>query len=425
MPSQFFRSTRVFYAVVILCALLAGCDKDDQQAGQGYVPEVAYSLVAKRSVPIWVDYPGTTKAVWSVELRARVEGFLQKRHFTEGDDVKKGDLLFTIDPREYEIDLEQARANVAKAKAAKDYADLKARRYQPLAKKEFASEDTYDEYRTQAREAHGDLMADVANRDQADLNLSYCYVYAPMDGRIGRAQVDEGNLVGAGGEMTVLAQLVTLDPIYVYFSPSEEHYQGIMRHKAPGPLQVKIKVPGYDTVKEYTGHVDFIDNTVNQETGTIQMRAVIANPDKTLLPGVYVTVNLFVLEAQNIPVIPLQASMKGQEGEFVYIVDDNSTIQERTINSLFSRGGSLILDKGLNEGEKVVIQGQKKVRPGMKVKAKEIAMPSWGENATNATGASAAPVTAASAPAPADKPSANDTNPDFPKPGTVTGNASS
>jgi RND family efflux transporter MFP subunit len=332
-------------------------------------------------------------ALRSVDIRARVEGFLQKRAFTEGADVKEGDLLFIIDPSPFQAALEQAQAQLARDEAAlagaqaqlvKDKAMLtftrdQVERYRPLATQEFVTKEAFDNYRTLAdqaaaavaadnaaiNQAMAAIKADRAAITQAKLNLSYCTVRAPLSGRIGRALVDVGNLVGPA-ENSVLASIVQLDPIYVYFSASARELPQIVRHQQRGELPVSL-MPADQSTYPHQGKLDFFNNTMDTATATLKMRAVIPNPEKTLFPGQYVRVRLLVSQNAEALLVPAQAVGDDQAGQFVLVVGQDNKVEKRSIVAGATYQSMRVVDKGVKAAERVITEGLQKVQPGMVV----------------------------------------------------------
>ena len=349
-----------------------GCKGKQKATQKSPQPAVTVAEAIQQTVPVYLNYLGATDAVKSVDLRARVEGFLQKRFFTEGTDVKKGDVLFLIDPGPYEALLDQSLAQLAKDEAAVAFALSQVERYKSLVEKDFVAREQYENYCMQEKEAMAAVKADRAAIKQARLNLSYCTVSAPLDGRIGRTLVHEGNLVGAG-QSTQLATIVMLDPIFVYFNPSAQDFSQILKHKQDGALPVKVNYPD-GSRHPYEGRVDFYDNTVDPSTSTLTMRAVIPNPEKTLLPGMYVTIDMFLTNVPDTLLIPEEAIGEDQGGAFVFVVDENNTVQQKTISVSYNYKGMRVVKKGLKAGEQVITQGLQKVRTGMKVQPKHAPM---------------------------------------------------
>jgi RND family efflux transporter MFP subunit len=298
-----------------------------------------------------------------------VEGFLEERRFVEGADVNKGDIIFVIEKAPYEAELEMSLAQLAKDKAALSFANDQVKRYKPLAEQDFVTQESLDDYVTQAREAAAAVKSDLAQIKQNRLNLGYCTMYSPLNGRIGRTLVNVGNLVGAGGQDTKLATIVQLDPLYVYFSPSEKDLRLIMKYRQETDMPVDI-ILSDGTKHPYPGKVDFIDNIADPKANTINMRVVISNPEKTLLPGIYVQADLFLCDVPNTPLISEKAIAEDQTGSYVYVVGKANKVEKRMVEVGFVYNHQKIIWKGLKAGEKVIVGGLQMIRPGMAVQPK-------------------------------------------------------
>jgi RND family efflux transporter MFP subunit len=345
-----------------------GCKKKQEAPPKAEPPKVTVAKVVLKTVPLRISYVGETVAVKKVDIRARVEGFLEQRLFEEGADVKKGSLVYVIERAPYQAALDASMAQLAKDEAALAFALEQVKRYEPLAEQDFVTREKFDDYRTKAKEAAAAVKADRAKIEQDRLNLGYCTMYSPLNGRIGRTLVNVGNLVGAGQD-TQLATIVQLDPIYVYFSPSEEELRIILKHKQKGALPVDV-ILSDGTIHPQQGKVDFIDNTADPKANTVTMRAVVPNPEKTLLPGVYVQARLFLCEVPDTPLIPEQAVAEDQGGMYVLVVDKDNKVEQRSVKSRWVYEGQRIIEKGLKAGEQVITVGIQMVRPGMVVNPK-------------------------------------------------------
>ncbi|MFH1653321.1 MAG: efflux RND transporter periplasmic adaptor subunit [Pseudomonadota bacterium] len=331
---------------------------------------VKVAQVISETTPAYLEYVGIISSVRKVDINARVEGFLIERAFVEGDNVKTGDLMFVIDKREYEASLEKSIAQLKKDQAAYEYAVEQVKRYEPLMKKEYVTKEFYDNQVTAAEQAKAAVEADEAQVEQAKLNLSYCTMTSPLDGRIGQTNIHVGNLVGAG-QNTLLATIVQLDPIYVNFNPSETEYQKIVKFAQKGKLSVKLT---FSDGTEYPqkGTLDFINNEIDNTTSTIRMRAIIPNPDKTLLPGIYMNAKLLLEEVPNTLLIPEQAIGEEQGGSYVLVVGKHNKVEERPIVAGPSYNGMRVIKSGLKAGERVIIEGMQFVKTGMRVRPKEV-----------------------------------------------------
>ena len=344
-----------------------GCKKKDKAAPKAEPPKVTVAEVILKTVPVHLSYVGALKSVKTVDIRARVEGFLEERRFVEGADIKKGNIVFVIEKAPYQAELERSLAQLARDRASLSFALDQVKRYKPLAEKDFVTEEALEDYETKAREAAAAVKADRARIKQDRLNLGYCTMYSPLYGRIGRTLVNVGNLVGAGGQDTHLATIVQLDPIYVYFSPSEEELRVILKYKQEDALPVDA-ILSDGTLHPYEGKVDFIDNRADPKADTVAMRAVLPNPDKTLLPGVYVQARLHLCDVPDTPLIPEQAVAEDQGGMYVLVVDKDNKVEQRRVTSRWTYKGQRIIEKGLKEGEQVITVGMQIVRVGMVVK---------------------------------------------------------
>lgn len=367
----------IFPAAFIIFAALAlwGCKKDKKkQPPAPPPPTVTVEKVVLKTVPVYLKYVATTQSIKTVDIRARVEGFLEERRFVEGADINQGDIIFVIEKAPYEAELEMSLAQLAQDKAALSFANDQVKRYKPLAEQDFVTQESLDDYVTKAREAAAAVKADLARIKQNRLNLGYCTMYSPLNGRIGRTLVNVGNLVGAGQD-TQLATIVQLDPLYVYFSPSEKDLRLILKYRQEKNIPVDI-ILSDDTTHPHPGKVDFIDNTADPQANTINMRAVIPNPEKTLLPGIYVQAKLFLCDVPNTPLISEKAIAEDQTGMYVYVVGKDNKVEQRPIKAGFLYKHQKIIWKGLKAGDRVITEGLQMVRPGMVVRPKEVGAPS-------------------------------------------------
>ena len=371
--------------LMLLCSLfllVGGCEKKQKAPPQAPPPEVTVEKVTLQTVPVHLNYVATTDSVKTVDIRARVEGFLEERRFVEGSDVKKGDIVFVIEKDLYQAELEGSLAQLARDKASLSFALDQVKRYKPLAEKDFVTKEALEDYQTKAREAAAAVKADRAKIKQDQLNLGYCTMYSPLDGRIGRTLVNVGNLVGAEQD-TQLATIVQLDPLYAYFSPSEKDLRLILKHRQEENIPVDIILSDGST-HAYPGKVDFIDNTADPKANTINMRAVIPNPEKTLLPGIYVQAKLFLCDVPNIPLITEKAIAEDQTGMYVYVVGKDNRVEKRQIKAGFLYKHRKIIWKGLKAGDRVITEGLQMVRPGMVVQPKKASPEKPGKDGENA-----------------------------------------
>jgi RND family efflux transporter MFP subunit len=356
----------------LLLALLAAvaCGPRDD-AAEAPPLEVAVAEAAKAAIPVYLEHVGNTEALKTVEIRARVRGILEKVLFSEGADVNEGDLLFVIEQAPYRAALAKVKAELQRASATLERAGADFKRTSELARKQVASQSDLDHARAARDEAAASSAGLRAAVEQAELDLSYTEIRAPIPGRIGRILVTQGNLVG-GAEETPLATIVQLDPIHIYFSPSERERLDVLRLRKEGLYvqrdQIEVRAVLADG-SEYPelGRLDFVDNAVDPNAGTVRVRAVFPNPDKIILPGQYA--KLRVLVARDIPVllVPERAIVEDQGGSTVWVLRDDGTAERRNVVAGGSSDGKRVIDSGLEPGEKVILDNLGKLRPGMKV----------------------------------------------------------
>jgi len=333
--------------------------------------QVTVAVVAQAEIPVYLEHVGTTEAINTVEVRARVRGVLEKVAFKEGADVAQGDQLFVIERAPYKAALDKAKGDLARASAALQRVETDFQRTTELARKEVSSQADLDHARAARDEAAAAATALQATVEQAALDLGYTEIRAPISGRIGRLHVSQGNLVG-GSEETPLATIVQLDPIYIYWSPSEKERLDVLRERKEGRYvqRDEIEVSAYlsdGSEHPYPGRLDFVDNTVDQSAGTVRVRAVFPNPDKTLLPGQYAKLQVMVARALPALLVPAQAIIEEQGGSSVFVVRADGTLESRRIVTSFSHEDMRVVESGLSPGEKVVIDNLGKLRPGAPV----------------------------------------------------------
>ena len=289
---------------------------------------VVVAPVAQRTTPVAVSNFGTVEAFTNVEVRAQVTGILMQVHFTEGQMVKKGDRLLSIDPRQPQATLKMARANLEKDQAQLKNAEREAARQTELLQKGFASQDVYDQAMTAVETLRAAVSADKAAIENATLQLDYCSICSPIDGCVGRLLVHQGNLIKANDVCVVTVRQI--DPIYVSFWIPEQHLAAIRKSMAVKPLDVGVTVPGEEK-EPIHGALSFIDNTVDPNNRTIHLRATFANPDRRLWPGQYVKVLLTIAQEPNSILVPSPAVQTGQNNQFVYVLKSDQTVEARTI----------------------------------------------------------------------------------------------
>jgi multidrug efflux system membrane fusion protein len=332
---------------------------------------VTAATVEQRTTPVAVPSFGTVEAYSDVEIRAQVTGILMQVHFTEGQMVKKGDRLLSIDPRQPQATLKMAQANLEKDQAQLKNAEREAARQTELLQKGFASQDVYDQAITAVETLQAAVSADRAAIENAALQLDYCSICSPVDGCTGRLLVHAGNLVKANDISVVTIRQI--DPIYVSFWAQEHYLPAIQKHMAAGSLDVAVILP--DAEKEPVhGTLSFIDNTVDPDNRTIHLRATFANQDRRLWPGQYVKVVLTITQEPDSILVPSQAIQTGQSGRFVYVIKSDQTVELRTI-ALKREVGNESVVGGLKPGEVVVTDGQLRLVPGARVQTKPSSSP--------------------------------------------------
>jgi membrane fusion protein (multidrug efflux system) len=357
---------------IAIIAVLAGCgdSKQPAQAPAGPPPAVTVVKAVQEDIKPQYRFTGRIEAIFKVDLRARVDGFLEKRLFTEGADVKEGDLLFSIEKGLYQAAVDEAKAGIVTAEASLKLADVEFVRQSELVQKNVGAQARLDEATAKQGEARGTLLAQRAALERAQLNLSYTDIRAPIAGRIGRANIAAGNFVGPSSGP--LATIVSQDPIYVGFPVTQREILAYRKEKS-SPAEVVVFVQLADGSRyAHPGKINFLDVTVNQGTDTVLVRASFANPERTLVDGQLVAVVLEGGNPQNVVVVPGQSLQLDQGGAFVLVVDDENKVQVRRVEIGGPRGTNMILRKGLKAGERVVTEGIQRVRPGQVVNATEM-----------------------------------------------------
>jgi multidrug efflux system membrane fusion protein len=385
-------------AVMIIGAILFSglFTKKPQAAGQPQPPAVPVVVanVTLETVPLQVSAIGRTEAYSTVSITSQAEGLMTKVYFTEGQYVKKGDLLFNIDPRPSQANLagtvanqskavsdqRQAEATLAKDQAQAKTAAVQAQRYEYLYKQGVVSKDQYDQVRTNAEALAGVAKADQAAvasaRDSVNaakaavqasqVQVSYTEIRAPIDGRTGSLMIHQGNVVKANDTNPLLV-INQVNPIYVTFSVPESQLPDIKRYMAAGPVQVSATIPN-DSGPPEQGALTFVDNAVDPATGTVKLKGTFENTQQRLWPGQFVNVSVTLTTQPNAIVVPSAAVQTGQQGRYVFVVKDDQTVEMRNVQVQRTAGEKSIIASGLSPGETIVTDGQLRLRPGSKVK---------------------------------------------------------
>jgi len=363
--------TRKALSVAVLLsstALLSACATKTAQTAPNLAVPVTVARAVEKTVPIELTAIGTGEAYSNVSIKAQVNAILNSVHFQQGDFVKKGQLLFMLDARPFEAALAQAQGNLARDKAQAQLAHVEAERYTKLFNEGVAAKEQFDQYQSTAEADDAAVRADEAAVEAANLNLEYCTITSPIDGRTGALQVYPGNLVKQN-DVPVLVVINQITPLYVDFSVPEQYLSVIKNYMAEGRLAVQA-VPYGDTVSE-NGYLTFVDNSVDNTTGTIKLKGTFPNPDHRLWPGQFSTVTLRLAEEEDAITVPTQAIQTGQDGQFVYVVTADDTAENRPVKVARTLGGDAIVSQGIKPGETVVTDGQLRLLPGIKVQIRE------------------------------------------------------
>jgi membrane fusion protein, multidrug efflux system len=335
-------------------------------APPAFVMPVPVVAVVKKAVPVYREYTARTEAIRTISILPRISGYIQKQDTADGLDVREGDLLYTIDPRDVQAALDQVKAQTQRDKAALEYARSNLNRGAALVGNGFLAKDAYDQRMSASGQAEAVLGMDEAAQRTAELNLSYTQVRAPFAGRLGRNQASIGTLVSPGG--TALNTLVQLSPIYVTFTPSETDLAELAQAKAAGKVRAEVFVPGSDQ-ERHAGELIFLDNAIDRSTGTIIARATITNLDRSILPGQYVHVRISLHAIPNALIVPQAAIGSSQLGKYVYIVSAESKVEQRLVSLGPTDGDGVVVASGVSEGDNIITGNLQKIGPGAPVKA--------------------------------------------------------
>jgi len=361
----------------LLVALLpaVGCRRAVVESAAPRPQEVLVAVPMTRSFTEYEEFTGRTEAVRTIDLRARVTGYLDKALFKDGAEVREGDVLFEIDPRTYAAEVERARANLTVAEARLKRLEADFRRAEPLMRSGASSQEEFDRIAGDRAEAAASVGVARAGLDLAQLNLGFTKVCAPVSGRVSRAAIDPGNLVKA--DDTILTTLVTLDPMYAYFDVDERTLLRLRRLVQAGQIRssreatVGVEMGLADEGGfPHQGTINFTDNRLTADTGTLRARGVFANPNRLLSPGLFVRVRMPVGEPRQAIMIPEQALGTDQGQKFVYVVDDGNVARYRRVKVGPQQDTYRVIEQGVGPGERVVVAGQQRIRDGVTVAPK-------------------------------------------------------
>ena len=362
----------------ITALLLAACGGGQQQ--QMPPPDVNAARVVQKSVTEWDEYSGHVEAIDAAEIRPRVAGHLNRVNYDEGGMVEKGQLLFTIDSREYRAAAEAAAADATRAEARVSLADEELKRAEELIGERAISQGELDQRRMEAQQARADVLAARANQERAKLDLGFTYITAPFAGRAGEARVKPGNLVVPN--QTLLTTLVSVDPVYVTFTADERaylHYQELARNgnrESSREVETPVKIAlANEEGFPHEGKLDFIDNALDPATGTIRARAVVPNPDGALTPGLFARVRLQGEAREGAFLVNEQAVLTDQDRRYVYVVGDKNAAERRDVKLGAHVEGLVIVESGLKAGDRVIVNGMRKIFfPGQPVNPHDVPM---------------------------------------------------
>jgi len=369
----FYKAAAVVITSAILMAALTGCSRTKAAASPGMpVVPVLAATVERRDMPVELQAIGTVEAYSSVAVKTQITGELTGVYFKEGQDVSKGDLLFTLDKRPFEADVKRQEANLEHDIAQAKLAHLDADRYAGLYKEGVVSKQQYDQAEANGEALDAAVQADRATVENAKVQLVYCSIYSPINGRTGTLMIHQGNMIKAN-DTPFLININQVEPIYVTFTVPEQYLADIKRFASAGKLPVQASIQGDS--RPAVGNLSFIDNTVDQATGTIKLKGEFANTDRRLWPGQFVNATLVLHTQPNAIVVPSQAVQNGQQGRFVFVIKTDNTVEMRPVVVNRTSGGQSIIDSGLKPGEQVVTDGQLRLVPGSRIEIKQSIAP--------------------------------------------------
>jgi len=355
------------FSLLLLTFAASGCSHTQVQAAAAMpAPLVTLSSATAQDVPRYLDEIGRNGAFESVTVTPQVGGRITERHFQDGENLKKGQILFVIDPRPFKAQLDSAQATLAQAKAALDLARIQFARDEEVIGTRAISKQDYDTKKNTVDVDQALVDAAEAALETSRLNLEYCYIHSPIDGRAGARLVDVGNVVQANS--TSLLSVQRLDPIYAIFTITEGDLPEVQKEMARGTLKAGVRLPSDAEGGARAGNVEFLDNAVQNGTGTINLRATLANSDHHFWPGQFVDVKLVLSTQKGAVLIPSQATQISQKGPFVYVIKPDETAELRPVSLGQRQGDDVVVTNGLSANERVVVTGQLTVRPGGKVR---------------------------------------------------------
>jgi len=351
--------------LALIFAGLAACNKKPEANFERPPAPVTVARAVARDVPVYIDAVGKTVAREVVSVQPQVSGRITQIHFTDGANIKIGDLLFTIDPRPYQAQLNQAEANVAQAEAALSLAKVNFARVEKVSDPRAVSRQDFDARKSAVESAEATLKQNRAAVENARLNLEYCTIRSPINGRAGQRAVDVGNVVSANSGSLLVIQ--RLDPIYADFTVTESELSGVQRNMAKQALKVEVRLPD-DGTEPREGKLTFLDNSVQEGSGTVKLRATLNNNDRSFWPGRFVKVRLILQTQRDAVLVPADAPQLSAKGPFVYVVKPDLSAELRPVKVGQRQEDLIVIKDGLKADERVVVSGQLGVTPGGKVR---------------------------------------------------------
>jgi len=360
--------TLALAAAGLILSVAAGCGRGSVQGAPLPMPAPLVTVVnaTVQDVPRYLDEIGKNAAFESVTVTPQVGGRVVERHFRDGDQLHKGQLLFVIDPRPYKAEVDSAQASLAQAKAALDYDKIQLTRYGEVVGTRAVSKSDYDTKKNAVDVDQAKTDAAEASLTTAKLNLEYCYIHSPIEGRAGARLVDVGNVVQANS--TPLLSIQRIDPIYASFTVTERDLPQVQQGLSAGTLKAAVRLPSDSENAARSGRVEFLDNSVQSGSGTVTLRATLRNSDHHFWPGQFVNVRLVLATEKNAVLIPNQAAQISQQGPFVYVLKSDDTAEPRPVKLGQRQGDQVVVTEGVSANERVVLTGQMLVRPGSKVR---------------------------------------------------------
>jgi multidrug efflux system membrane fusion protein len=357
---------RALLGVALLVACLpAGCGEKSQATFERPPAPVTIVAAVAQDVPVYIEAVGKTVAREVVSIQPQVSGRITQIHFTDGADLKRGDVLFTIDPRPYQAQLNQAEANLAQAEAALNLAKVNFDRVEKISDPRAVSRQDYDAKKSAVETSQATVQQSRAAVENARLNLEYCTIWSPINGRAGQRTVDAGNVVSANSGSLLVIQ--RLDPIYADFTVTESELGAVQRNMEKRPLRAEVWLPD-DGTEAREGKLTFLDNSVQEGTGTVKLRATLPNGDRRFWPGRFAKVRLILQTQRDAVLVPAGAPQLSAKGSFVYVIKPDSSAELRPVKLGQRQGEFVVIENGLKADERVVVTGQLGVTPGGKVR---------------------------------------------------------